>query len=124
MRGPPMPAALDCGHRCFTPASSKPASRSPDASPATNASFGAANASGVMRASAHQAAGGHGQEVEHLLHVFVTALAAQTPDLLGGLLQGQALAEDQLVHAADHRDAFGAEAAPLQSGEIDRACGQ
>ena len=70
MRGPPMPTARVPGQRARMPLSSRPASRSPEASPATMARRSAAPGVRVPSSrSAHDAAVGTGQELEHELDV-------------------------------------------------------
>ena len=52
MRGPPMPAAASVGQRACRPSSNKPASRSPEVSPATIASCGHARLPGAPEPAA------------------------------------------------------------------------
>ena len=90
-----------------------------DASPATMPMRGPdVSLIDAPRLSAHQAARGRGQEVQHGLDVFVAALPAQGLDLGLGLLQRRAAAEDELVHLADELLAFVAEATALEAGEV------
>mmetsp|Transcript_5757 Transcript_5757/g.14036 ORF Transcript_5757/g.14036 Transcript_5757/m.14036 type:complete len:333 (-) Transcript_5757:537-1535(-) len=117
-----MPCAVTPGQRARRPCSSRPASRSPLASPATMPRRGA-----VLIRSAHDAARRGGEEGQHGVDVAVrdAALrAAQRGDGGLGLIQRESAPVEQLVHLADDPDALGAEITALQADDIHRARGE
>src|SRR5512139_408184 len=120
-----MPKLVSAGQRSFRPPSNSPASRSPEASPATIARRGAVTSLiGSSWRLAHQAARRCGEEIQHDLNVLVGALPAQGLEVFLRLLQRGPAPEDQLVHLADDPLTLVAEPAALETGEVDGAYGQ
>ena len=123
MRGPPMPSATSSGQRARRLASSEPASRSPEASPATIAKRGA---SGFIRRESTQRAMPRLAEARKSPTRRTSSAASGTASASAAILrarvvEGQAVAIEQPVHLLDRADALGREAAPAHALGVEAA---